>query len=71
MLKPEQVPDEVVATLVNALYDNRVDVAWSDARAALAAALAAWPGVTVNTHHDNMGEYNAIHLPLSTENTND
>jgi hypothetical protein len=64
MIKAEQIPKEVAASL-KWMISRGEDPAWS-----LAAVLSAWPGATVNTHHDNMGEYNAIHLPLTQENNN-
>ena len=66
MIKPEHVPPEVVAALVNTLYDNRVDVAWSDASEAIAAALNAWPGAEVH-NFDGWTHAEGLVLPLSTE----
>jgi hypothetical protein len=62
MIKAENIPDEV--------YDAVGIPKWQ-AQAYLLAMLNAWPGATVNTHCDNMGEYNAAHLPLSQENRKD
>jgi len=47
MLKPEQIPDEVVEAAAKTLMDPDYPNSWpawmDEARAALAAALNAWP----------------------------
>ena len=57
MIKPEQIPDEVVEAAAKAAYENQRTRKWDrcgyvgqqqlrrDARAAIAAAINAWPGM--------------------------
>jgi hypothetical protein len=59
MITPEQIPDEVVEAAAVAAYETLRPRKWEkagyinqqqcrrDARAAIAAALAAWPGMSV------------------------
>lgn len=44
MIKPEQIPDEVVEAFVDAYYAKDMT-----RKAAIAAALAAWPGIEIHT----------------------
>jgi len=66
MIKPEQIPDEVVEEL------HSLD-AWrgsaSEARAAIAAALAAWPNKESLNKPGDWGRY--IVLPLTQEARDD
>lgn len=54
MIRPEQIPDEVVQEAAAAIAKNNDGTArfaglyLTDARAAIAAALAAWPGAHVH-----------------------
>ena len=45
MLKPEQIPDEVVEAYVDAFYGKDMT-----RKASIAAALNAWPGMGVRPH---------------------
>jgi hypothetical protein len=44
VIKPEQIPDEVVEAFVDAYYAKDMT-----RKAAIAAALAAWPGIEIHT----------------------
>lgn len=59
MIKPEQVPDEVSIALIDGLAKGR-------AKDAIAAALAAWPGMRMMVDIDT-GDDAAIKLPLNTQ----
>ena len=62
MIKPEQIPDEVVEALLDT---SNVAQPWKHA---IAAAINAWPGMFTYKYHDDTTT--ALILPL-TENTND
>ena len=52
MIKPEQIPDEVVEAAVKAFDESEEDAYVThahDIRVAIAAALAAWPGASMKT----------------------
>ncbi len=64
MIRPEQIPDEVVDALHSSLADDgdTLTEVW-DCRVAIAAALNAWPGA--NTGPNLYHRMDAIlHLPL-------
>jgi len=83
MIRPEDIPEEVVEAAAMALYDDlRADIDpldWTEigdwrrayfrkeARASIAAAIAAWPGMWHIKPIDFEGK---IILPTPTENTN-
>lgn len=63
MIKPEQIPDEVLEVLrENILHDCSF-------KHAIAAALNAWPGLRHAVERN--GSYPVAILPLPQENTND
>ena len=62
MIKPEQIPDEVVRAINEACDSGR---AWNT-RDTLAAAINAWPGIEIHTD----GTEDWIELPLPQENNN-
>ena len=71
MIKPEHIPPAVVEAVAKTLWPNAgpadIEYAMGRARAAIRAALAAWPGA----HKWDTGEVwhqAAIVLPLTTEN---
>jgi len=87
MLKPEQIPDEVVEAAARALADD-AKLNWDDvpyahnvmrgeAGAAIAAALNAWPGASMKTTFwpNDEGVWivprHGWLLPLSTEARDD
>lgn len=56
MIKPEQIPDEVVEKAAKAMYAAEpwstfwsIEDARSLSRAAIAAAINAWPGMEIET----------------------
>lgn len=55
MIKPDQIPDEVVEA-----YNN----AWASPAELIAAALNAWPGVKVEPTHEGYPAWPHIILPL-------
>lgn len=58
-IKPDQIPDEVVNTLLSGLQH------WMDVKQAFAAALNAWPGAwAIPIYSDPK---TMLHLPLATE----
>ena len=75
MIKPEQVPDEVL----NAAAKNipEVDMEdysqyWSETlRVAIAAALSAWPGVRKPMRVNGLQSECWLELPLSQQETRD
>lgn len=64
MIKPEQIPDEVVTVAAERLQDVRGAV-----REAIAAAINAWPGVSI--FGDVSGWDVHIELPLTQEKNDD
>lgn len=62
MVKPEQIPDEVVKAFYRAYWIEDT----SDAEA-LAAALAAWPGAWGHEQEDACGVRRELILPLPPE----
>jgi len=78
VIKPEQIPDEVVKAARHAFYNATGPTISDDWRTALIAGLAAWPGAEDRTS----GHYpNGVHgpgkevkrwlqLPLTQENNN-
>ena len=69
MIKPEHIPDEVAWKLHDKLWSvggHSVD----DVRAAIAAALSAWPNAfEYRSAHANYGQ--CLSLPLPQENSDD
>ena len=65
MIDQKQIPPEVVGVVFQRLYTLRM----ADIRAAIAAGLAAWPGVV--DHPETPSSPRCLWLPLSTEPTND
>ena len=77
MLKLEQIPDEVAWKLHNKLWGS-TQFSVEEGRAAIAAALTAWPGMHDHDRlvvRDNGEGYDreviGLILPLNTENSND
>ena len=69
MIKPEQIPPEVVATVRRNLFCNAYDACWI-----VAAALNAWPGmgrVEGLMDGDDVVAPPAIFLPFEQENSDD
>lgn len=58
MIKPEHIPDEVVEAFVDAYYAKDMT-----RKAAIAAAIAAWPGIEIHTD----GTEDWIELTLTQE----
>ena len=78
MIKADQIPDEVVEAAARAawkLKDQRLweilkatQPNWQDeARASIAAALNAWPGVTTTSWFENGVRKAALNIPLPQE----
>jgi hypothetical protein len=68
MLKPEQIPDEVAWKLHDKLWSVG-GCSVDDIRAAIAAALNVWPGMSQLAENDSASirEMAALILPLPTE----
>jgi hypothetical protein len=76
MIRAEHIPDEVVEAAAKAAYENQRTRKWDrcgyvgqqqlrrDARAAIAAALNAWPGAEIEVYKS--GE-TGVYLPLPQE----
>lgn len=62
MIKPEQIPPEVVACVRRNLFCNAPDAEWI-----VAAALNAWPGMRLGKYRDVAGDNDRIILPLTQE----
>ncbi len=62
LINPEQIPDEVVEAFVDAYYTKDMT-----RKAAISAAIAAWPGMEIHTD----GTEDWIELTLTQENNND
>jgi hypothetical protein len=86
MLKPEQIPIDVVMPIAVALYEattglergdfcylaDGYDYHWDEAEKLVAAAINAWPGMNSRWVPSMVADdCKAIILPLNTENTND
>lgn len=78
MIKVDQIPDEVVEAAARAawkLKDQRLweilkatQPNWQDeARASIAAALNAWPGVTTTSWFENSVRKAVLNIPLPPE----
>jgi len=81
LIKPDMIPDEVVEAAAKAAYENQRTRKWDrcgyvgqqqlrrDARAAIAAALNAWPGASYVPGLEQWGKTHGahIHLPLPQE----
>lgn len=67
MLKPEQVPDEVMLAARDAYMRGDAHIS-ANMRRAIAAAINAWPGVFGTELEDHTGVYRKIILPLPREN---
>lgn len=79
-MTPEQIPDEVVEAAAKAIADD-AKLNWDDvpyahkvmrgeARAAVAAALNAWPGAEIH-NFDGWTHCEGVVLPLPQEADND
>jgi hypothetical protein len=68
MIKPDMIPDEVCLGLLHALLANPQPTPQS-VRAAIAAALNAWPGASYVPGLEQWGKTHGahIHLPLPQE----
>lgn len=73
MIDLKMIPDEALAAAARAIgaetYVGNQQTLRDAARAAIAAALSAWPGMDVERFMPDSGPY-TIHLPL-TEKTDD
>jgi hypothetical protein len=72
MIKPEQIPPEVVEAAVKAFDESEEDAYVThahDIRVAIAAALNAWPGIQDAWYEGNTPT--AYILPLPQEKPND
>ena len=68
MIKPDQIPDEVVEALHTSLADDAgVLVPKSDCVTAIAAALSAWPGVTTTSWFENGIRKAVLNIALPQE----
>lgn len=63
MIKPEQIPDEVVKAAL--LTDERLGM-----RVVIAAAINAWPGIATHSFYTADGPRDGLILPLTQENSN-
>ena len=81
MIKPEQIPPEVVEAAAKAMIQPSPSLNWDnmpgfhsiwleEACAAITAALNAWPGMTLHQQDIN-AEYSYFVLPLPQEASND
>jgi hypothetical protein len=70
MIDPAQIPDEAVEAAARAIgaetYVGNKQTLRDAGRAAIAAALNAWPGMDVERFMPDSGPY-TIHLPLPQE----
>lgn len=66
-IKPEMVPDAVVAALQPLLDEEDAPML----RYLVAAALSAWPGMSQFHFSDNLGTFPALILPLPTQENGD
>jgi hypothetical protein len=69
MIDAKQIPDEVMEAAVTAWLEKASDYTRlnESIRAAIAAALAAWPGAGIVATEDHTGRYPQIILPLPQE----
>jgi hypothetical protein len=67
MIKPEQIPDEVVAAAREALYRSTGPTYDDDWRSALTAALNAWEGAFSTQTLVNRQATDVLILPLPKE----
>lgn len=73
----KMIPPEVWQELVNQVYlITGIDIADDEACAAIAAALAAWPGATAKQANEHVALFNMepaliLPLPLAQEKPND
>lgn len=65
MIRADQIPDEVVFALLDiyTLWLGDTD----QARAAIAAALSAWPGVTTTSWFEGSTRKAVLNIPLPQE----
>jgi hypothetical protein len=82
MIKPEQIPDEVVEAAAKALCkeqrmfwpdlnNDEHNIIRGEARAAIAAALAAWPGAHERPYWDLMTNARHVEIILPQEARDD
>jgi hypothetical protein len=64
VIKPEQIPDEVVEAFVDAYYTKDMT-----RKAAISAAINAWPGARKDYRFTDFSEF--LNLPLLHENNDD
>ena len=67
MIRPDQIPDEVVEAAHRAFEDTmetEFHLSWARS---IAAALSAWPGVTTTSWFQDSGFKAALNLPLPQE----
>lgn len=64
MIKPHQIPDEVVKVAANAFYNATGPTSRDDWREAIAAAINAWPGWEGSWTGDGDTLRRTIILPL-------
>jgi hypothetical protein len=63
MIDPAQIPDEVVEAAAKAIGEETYETLRDAARAAIAAALAAWPHAEIDSQYD----VDFLILPLTQE----
>lgn len=72
MIRANQIPDEVVEAAIDAMSDCGSEVIGSRmARAAIVAALNAWPGVTTTSWFENSVRKAVLNIPLPQEVSDD
>ncbi len=78
MIRADQIPDEVVEAAVKAFDESEEDAYVShahDIRAAIAAALNAWPGAELDPYPQGTGKKAVVKwyldLPLPQENSDE
>lgn len=78
MINPAQIPPEVVEAAAKAMIQPSPSLNWDnmpgfhsiwldEARAAIAAALNAWPGADTHLYYKNEKHTRELTLPLSQE----
>lgn len=82
MIDPAQIPDKVVEAAAKAMIQPSPSLNWDnmpgfhsiwleEARAAIAAGLAAWPGAVPHGYYTANGPRDGLILPLTTEARDD
>ena len=69
MIDPAQIPDEAATEGMRAIYEAGENLSYPALNAAIAAALAAWPGAVPSTTIIYGDVTGIIILPLTQEKT--